>query len=88
MVTVSHFSRLLHFMKIPLSDNDFLLLLKRYLKNSYLVNYVAFIKHIENILDYLKINKLTDNAMVIKLNKQTIIFEVHLSPRRCKNLNI
>lgn len=88
MVTVSHFSRLLHFMKIPLSDNDFLLLLKRYLKNSYLVNYVAFIKHIENILDYLKINKLTDNSMVIKLNNETIIFEVHLSPRRCKNLNI
>lgn len=51
-------------MKIPLSDNDFLLLLKRYMNDSYMVNYVAFVRHIQNILDYLKENKLTDNAKV------------------------
>ncbi|XP_037810226.1 uncharacterized protein LOC119602666 [Lucilia sericata] len=67
-VTVSHFSRVLHFMKIPLSDNDFLLLLKRYMKDSYMVNYVAFVKHLQNILNYLKENKLTDNAMQIVSN--------------------
>ncbi|XP_058985391.1 uncharacterized protein LOC101892754 isoform X1 [Musca domestica] len=67
-VTVSHFSRVLRFMKIPLSDKDFLLLLKRYMKDSYMVNYVAFMKHIENILDYLKSNKLTDNSMKIIQN--------------------
>ncbi|XP_075148195.1 uncharacterized protein LOC142222120 [Haematobia irritans] len=67
-ITVSHFSRVLHFMKIPISDNDFLLLLKRYMKDSYLVNYVAFVKHLQNILDYLKTNKLTDNAMKIIQN--------------------
>ncbi|XP_073820133.1 uncharacterized protein [Musca autumnalis] len=67
-VTVSHFSRVLRFMKIPLSDKDFLLLLKRYMKDSYMVNYVAFMKHLQNILDYLKVNKLTDNSMKIIQN--------------------
>uniref|UniRef100_A0A1A9VKK1 EF-hand domain-containing protein n=1 Tax=Glossina austeni TaxID=7395 RepID=A0A1A9VKK1_GLOAU len=64
-VTVSHFSRVLHFLKIPVSDNDFLLLLKRYLKDSYMVNYVAFITHIESIIEYLKQRNLTDNAQQI-----------------------
>uniref|UniRef100_A0A034VES4 Uncharacterized protein n=1 Tax=Bactrocera dorsalis TaxID=27457 RepID=A0A034VES4_BACDO len=65
VVTVAHFSRVLHFMKIPISDDDFLLLLKRYIKDSYTVNYVAFIRHIQNIMDYLKQNNLLDNAMQI-----------------------
>ncbi|XP_004533214.1 uncharacterized protein LOC101452318 [Ceratitis capitata] len=65
VVTVAHFSRVLHFLKIPLSDDDFLLLLKRYLKDSYTVNYVAFVKHIQNIMDYMKQNNLLDNAMQI-----------------------
>lgn len=73
-VTVSHFSRVLRFMKIPLSDKDFLLLLKRYMKDSYMVNYVAFMKHIENILDYLKSNKLTDNSMVRK--SQSLLYSI------------
>uniref|UniRef100_A0A1I8PT42 EF-hand domain-containing protein n=1 Tax=Stomoxys calcitrans TaxID=35570 RepID=A0A1I8PT42_STOCA len=55
-------------MKIPLSDNDFLLLLKRYMKDSYMVNYVAFVNHLESIRDYLKTNNLTDNAMKIIQN--------------------
>ncbi|XP_064553144.1 LOW QUALITY PROTEIN: uncharacterized protein LOC135438677 [Drosophila montana] len=60
VVTVSHFSRVLHFMKIPLSESDFLLLLKRYMKDGYLVNYVAFLKHIDNIIDYLRQHNLLD----------------------------
>lgn len=34
------------------------------MKDSYMVNYVAFVKHIQNILDYLKEHHLTDNSMV------------------------
>lgn len=64
MVTVSHFSRVLHFMKIPLSESDFLLLLRRYMKDGYLVNYVAFIKHLDNIMDYLKTHNLLDSSGV------------------------
>lgn len=64
VVTVSHFSRVLHFMKIPLSESDFLLLLRRYMKDGYLVNYVAFIKHLDNIMDYLKTHNLLDSSGV------------------------
>jgi len=53
-------------MKIPLSESDFLLLLKRYMKDGYLVNYVAFLKHIDNITDYLKAHNLLDNSGVGK----------------------
>ncbi|EDW84080.1 uncharacterized protein Dwil_GK13946 [Drosophila willistoni] len=62
VVTVAHFSRVLHFMKIPLSESDFLLLLRRYMKDGYLVNYVAFLKHIDNIIAYLKHHELLDNS--------------------------
>ncbi|XP_020810227.1 uncharacterized protein LOC110185617 [Drosophila serrata] len=62
VVTVAHFSRVLHFMKIPLSEQDFLLLLRRYMKDGYLVNYVAFLKHIDNIMAYLGDNHLLDNS--------------------------
>ncbi|EDW24146.1 GL23541 [Drosophila persimilis] len=65
VVTVSHFSRVLHFMKIPLSEPDFLLLLRRYMKDGYLVNYVAFLKHIDNIIAYLKDHRLLDNSQDI-----------------------
>ncbi|TDG51444.1 hypothetical protein AWZ03_002239 [Drosophila navojoa] len=62
VVTVSHFSRVLHFMKIPLSEADYLLLLKRYMKDGYLVNYVAFLKHIDNIIEYLRHHNLLDGS--------------------------
>lgn len=64
VVTVSHFSRVLHFMKIPLSEADYLLLLKRYMKDGYLVNYVAFLKHIDNIIEYLRQHNLLDGSGV------------------------
>lgn len=51
-------------MKIPLSEQDFLLLLRRYMKDGYLVNYVAFLKHIDNIMAYLGEHYLLDNSHV------------------------
>lgn len=51
-------------MKIPLSEPDFLLLLRRYMKDGYLVNYVAFLKHVDNIMAYLSEQKLLDNSHV------------------------
>jgi len=64
-------------MKIPLSESDFLLLLKRYMKDGYLVNYVAFLKHIDNITDYLKCHNLLDNSGVRKnlLDYQEQLFQ-------------
>ncbi|KAL7730468.1 hypothetical protein ACLKA6_000475 [Drosophila palustris] len=79
VVTVSHFSRVLHFMKIPLSESDFLLLLKRYMKDGYLVNYVAFLKHIDNIMDYLKSHNLLDNSGDIIANFPGRLVDLELS---------
>lgn len=51
-------------MKIVLSEKDFILLLKRYLKDSYTVNYVAFIKDIEEIVRYFDSHRLIDFSEV------------------------
>ncbi|XP_030370980.1 uncharacterized protein LOC115621463 [Scaptodrosophila lebanonensis] len=79
VVTVSHFARVLHFMKIPLAESDFLLLLKRYMKDAYLVNYVAFVKHIDNIMEYLKYHKLLDNSREIIQNFPGRLVDLNLS---------
>ncbi|XP_030559267.1 uncharacterized protein LOC115761605 [Drosophila novamexicana] len=79
VVTVSHFSRVLHFMKIPLSESDFLLLLKRYMKDGYLVNYVAFLKHIDNIIDYLRQHNLLDNSGDLIRNFPGRLIDLELS---------
>ncbi|XP_037954670.1 uncharacterized protein LOC119684660 isoform X2 [Teleopsis dalmanni] len=59
-ITVSHFLRVLYFLKVQLSEEEVTLILKRYMRDGYLVNYVAFIKHVENISKYIKENDLTD----------------------------
>ncbi|KAH8388320.1 hypothetical protein KR093_003853 [Drosophila rubida] len=79
VVTVSHFSRVLHFMKIPLSESDFLLLLKRYMKDGYMVNYVAFLKHIDNIIDYLRCHNLLDNSGDVIQNFPGRLVDLELS---------
>ncbi|KAH8294267.1 hypothetical protein KR054_010139 [Drosophila jambulina] len=79
VVTVAHFSRVLHFMKIPLSEQDFLLLLRRYMKDGYLVNYVAFLKHIDNIMAYLGDNHLLDNSHDIIKNFPGRLVDLELS---------
>ncbi|XP_055384980.1 uncharacterized protein LOC129614415 [Condylostylus longicornis] len=59
-VTVPHFSRIMHFMKIFLSEEDLLLLLKGFMKDSYSVNYIAFNKAIEEIIKYFDSNERID----------------------------
>lgn len=68
-VTLNHFSRVLHFMGILLSEDDFLLLVKRYLRNSYTVNYVSFVKHIEQIVRYFDEHRITDYSEVSNKGK-------------------
>ncbi|XP_017084480.2 uncharacterized protein LOC108116890 [Drosophila eugracilis] len=79
VVTVAHFSRVLHFMKIPLSEADFLLLLRRYMKDGYLVNYVAFLKHIDSIIAYLGEHNLLDNSHDIIKNFPGRLVDLELS---------
>ncbi|KAJ3666453.1 hypothetical protein Zmor_001895 [Zophobas morio] len=52
-VTIGHFARVLNYLKILVSPDDFNLLLKKYLKDSYTVNYIAFIAAIDEIVKYL-----------------------------------
>ncbi|RZC35018.1 uncharacterized protein BDFB_001668, partial [Asbolus verrucosus] len=52
-VTVGHFARVLDYLKILVSADDFNLLLKKYLKDGYTINYIAFIAAIDQIVKYL-----------------------------------
>lgn len=63
-VTLPHFSRVLHFLKITLSSDDYQLLLKRFMKDAYTVNYVAFVKEIEEIMLYLDRHRMVDKSGV------------------------
>lgn len=55
-------------MKILVSPDDFVLLLKKFLKDSYVVNYVAFIAAIDEIVKYLDEHGVMNLSGVI--NKQ------------------
>lgn len=59
-VTLAHFSRVLHFMGLLLSAADYYLLVKRFIKDSYTINYVAFLEEIEKIVKYLDRYRLRD----------------------------
>lgn len=52
-VTIAHFARVLNFLSITVSAEDFNLLMKKYLKNSYTLNYVAFVKDIDAAVQYM-----------------------------------
>ncbi|XP_049786581.1 uncharacterized protein LOC126188895 [Schistocerca cancellata] len=49
-VTLNHFSRVLSFVGLRIASEEFLLLLKKFLKSGYTVNYIAFVNAIENII--------------------------------------
>ncbi|KAG7211846.1 hypothetical protein KM043_011069 [Ampulex compressa] len=50
-VTFAHFGRILKFLGIVLASEEFCLLVKRFSKNAYTINYVAFVKAIEEFQD-------------------------------------
>lgn len=59
-VTVSHFRRLLYFAGITMANKEFQLVLKRFMKHNYTVNYVAFLQAIDEIMDWFAKNKVLD----------------------------
>lgn len=63
-ITLAHFARVLNFLKIHVSGDEFQLLLKRFIKDSYTINYVAFLKEIENIVKDLDSNRIIDFSKV------------------------
>lgn len=66
-VTLAHFARVLHFLKINVSADEFQVLVKRFIKDSYTVNYVAFVEEIESIVRKLDSKRLIDFSEVIIL---------------------
>ncbi|XP_071455761.1 uncharacterized protein [Hetaerina americana] len=60
-VTITHFARVLHFHGILLSSDDFNILLKKFLKDSYAVNYIAFIAAVSDIDEYVDKYNFADN---------------------------
>lgn len=52
-VTITHFGRVLKFLSIFLGAEEFRLLVKRFARNAYTVNYVAFLKAIDEVQYYL-----------------------------------
>lgn len=59
-VTISHFGRILYFLKINLSVEDFQLLVNKFLKDGYTVNYMAFLAALEYIYECMEENGITD----------------------------
>ncbi|KAK9310506.1 hypothetical protein QLX08_000247 [Tetragonisca angustula] len=51
-ITFTHFGRILQFLGIVLASEEFCLLVKRFAKDAYTINYVAFLKAIDEIQSY------------------------------------
>ncbi|XP_063710170.1 uncharacterized protein LOC134838551 [Culicoides brevitarsis] len=56
-VTFSHLYRLLHFLGIELSNKDFQILVKKYIQDSYTINYENFVKDIETYVCFFDRNR-------------------------------
>ncbi|XP_011505794.1 PREDICTED: uncharacterized protein LOC105368481 [Ceratosolen solmsi marchali] len=65
VVTFTHFARVLHFLDINLSPNEMYLLIKKFSKDNYSVNYVAFIQAIEEVQDFFEKNKANQDGMLL-----------------------
>uniref|UniRef100_A0A336LCA6 CSON008072 protein n=1 Tax=Culicoides sonorensis TaxID=179676 RepID=A0A336LCA6_CULSO len=77
-VTFAHFNRVLHFLDINLSAKDFQLLLKRYMKDSYTINYVAFLEDIEANVRYFDSHRLMDHSQDLIRNFPGKLIDVQL----------
>lgn len=54
VMTISHFHRVLYILGITVSEKEFQIIVKKFLKDSYTLNYVAFLTAIENILEQIE----------------------------------
>lgn len=59
-VTIAHFARILAYLGIMVSADDFNLLVKKYIRNSYTINYIAFVAAIDNVVNFMKQNGMLD----------------------------
>ncbi|XP_063217255.1 uncharacterized protein LOC134528020 [Bacillus rossius redtenbacheri] len=82
-VTIGHFARVLSFLGILLSAEDFQLLLKKFLKDSYTVNYVAFVAALDDVIKYLDKHEMLDlgGDLLAQFPGRAIIAELPKLPR-------
>lgn len=74
-VTISHFARILSYLDIMVSADDFNLLVKKYLKDSYTLNYIAFLAAIDETVAFMEKTGMLDiggvniniNDLLVKL---------------------
>ncbi|KAL3279480.1 hypothetical protein HHI36_016990 [Cryptolaemus montrouzieri] len=83
VVTIAHFARILDFLRIMVSPVDFNLLVKKFLKDSYTVNYVAFLAELDKIVQYLYQHGVLDlgGDMVAQFPGRVIDAELPKLPR-------
>lgn len=55
-VTITHFRRILNFLGITLGVKEFRLVVKKFIKHNYTINYVAFVEAIKNIMIWFEEN--------------------------------
>lgn len=77
-VTLAHFARVLHFLKIYVSAEEYQLLVKKFIKDSYTVNYVAFIEEIVAIVNALDSKRLIDFSQVLVIGTATYEYLIKL----------
>lgn len=51
-MTISHFGRLLHFLKVFVAPEEFRLLVRKFLKDGHSVNFRAFVSALELVTKY------------------------------------
>lgn len=73
VVTIGHFARVLAYLNILLSADDFHLLVKKFIKDSYTINYIAFIAAIEEVVNYMNENGIMDLGGVSTTITQTSV---------------
>lgn len=82
-MTILHFRRILNFVGITLATKEFQLLVKRFSKHSYLMNYVAFLEVIREIIEWFDKNGFLDCDKKFKQNMpgRIIVADIDSLPR-------
>lgn len=66
-MTIAHFARILAYLGILVSAEDFNLLVKKYGKNGYTVNYVAFVAAVDEAVRYMDQHGMLDLGGVSRI---------------------
>uniref|UniRef100_A0A0C9QPI7 Rnz protein n=1 Tax=Fopius arisanus TaxID=64838 RepID=A0A0C9QPI7_9HYME len=84
-VTTAHFGRILHFLGIVLASEEFNLLVKRFAIDGYTLNYIAFLKAIDDAQNYMDDHGMLHVSGVIFTPQPTIKYNqsINMEFRNC-----